>query len=113
MIVYGIKNCDTVKKALVWLKDNNKDYEFHDFKKQGIELSKLKEWANQKGWESLINKKGTTWKKLNIEIQAQITTEEAAYKIMQEKPSMIKRPVVETSTKILLGFDAQEYQKEL
>jgi len=113
MIVYGIKNCDTVKKALTWLRDNNKDFEFHDFKKKGIDANKLKEWANYKGWEALINKKGTTWKKLDSETQAQITNEEAAFKLMQEKTSLIKRPVVETSSKILTGFDVQEYQNEL
>jgi arsenate reductase (glutaredoxin) len=110
MIVYGIKNCNTVAKALNWLKENQIDFEFHDFKKQGISESKLKEWADQLGWEALINKRGTTWKKLDIEIQNSIVSEDSAFKLMQEKTSLIKRPVIETDDTILSGFDEEKYK---
>ncbi|HXI01116.1 MAG TPA: ArsC family reductase [Sphingobacteriaceae bacterium] len=109
MKIYGIKNCDTVKKALTWYKDQQVAYDFHDFKKSGISEDKLKEWANQVGWEALINKRGTTWKKLDPALQNTITTEDAAFKLMQDKTSVIKRPVSETkSGKIVLGFNEDQ-----
>ncbi len=67
--VYGIKNCNTVKKALTWLEDNNIPFQFHDFKKEGVSEDKLKEWETQVDWQALVNKKGTTWKKLSPETQ--------------------------------------------
>ena len=113
MIVYGIKNCDTVKKALTWLRDNNIDFEFHDFKKQGIQQEKLKQWADKNGWESFLNKKGTTWKKLDATQQAEVTNEQAAFKLMEEKTSIIKRPVIEKDNVLIFGFDTETYQKKL
>ena len=113
MIVYGIKNCNTVAKALSWLKENHLDFEFHDFKKLGISESKLKEWADQLGWEALINKRGTTWKNLDADTQNSIISEDSAFKLMQEKTSLIKRPVIETDDNILLGFDEQKYNAML
>ena len=111
MKIYGIPNCNTVKKALDWLKENHLNFEFHDFKKLGIEESKLKEWADQVGWETLINKRGTTWKKLDIETQLSISNESAAFQLMQQKPSIIKRPLIEHKGSILQGFDADAYEK--
>ncbi len=111
MKVYGIKNCNTVSKALNWLKENNIDFEFHDFKKLGISESKLKEWSEQKGFEALLNKRGTTWKKLDGEVQNTINNQSAAFKLMQEKTSVIKRPVIETEKGILLGFDEELYKE--
>lgn len=111
MKVYGIPNCNTVKKAFDWLKVNQVDYEFHDFKKLGISESKLKEWADELGWEALINKRGTTWKKLDPETQNSIISPEAAFTLMQEKPSMIKRPVVESPDGLLAGFDEVRYKE--
>lgn len=111
MKIYGIPNCNTVKKALDWLKFNQVDYEFHDFKKLGISESKLKEWADQLGWEALINKRGTTWKNLDPQIQQTINNEQSAFALMQEKPSMIKRPVIEFSKGVLLGFDEDRYNE--
>jgi arsenate reductase len=113
MIVYGIKNCDTVKKALNWLRDNNIDFEFHDFKKQGIQQDKLKQWADINGWESFFNKKGTTWKKLDSETQSETVNEQAAFKLMEEKTSVIKRPVIEKDDVLIFGFDIEIYQKRL
>jgi len=105
MKIYGIKNCDTVKKTLNWLDQHNLKYEFHDFKKLGVEKEKLKEWAGQVGYEALLNKKGTTWKKLDPEVQNAISSEDAAFGLMQEKTSVIKRPVLEADGKIMLGYN--------
>ena len=113
MKVYGIKNCNTVAKALNWHKENHLDFEFHDFKKLGISESKLKEWADQLGWEALINKRGTTWKKLEAETQNSIVTEESAFAILEQNTSMIKRPVIETDDNLLLGFDEEKYNAML
>ena len=113
MKIYGIPNCNTVKKALDWLKANQIDYDFHDFKKHGISGSKLKEWSEELGWEALINKRGTTWKKLDPQIQASVIDEQTAFALMQEKPSMIKRPVIESPQGLLLGFDEDKYKQVL
>ncbi|MES3018955.1 MAG: ArsC family reductase [Bacteroidota bacterium] len=111
MKVYGIKNCNTVKKALDWLTDNAIEYEFHDFKKLGITESKLEEWTEKFGWEPLVNKRGTTWKQLDPERQLSINSKAEAFKLMQDKTSVIKRPVIETTKGILLGFDEPAYKK--
>lgn len=108
MIVYGIPNCNTVKKALDWLKANQIDFVFHDYKKKGISKDKLEEWASELGWETLLNKKGTTWRQLDPEVQAAVKDASSAFQLMMEKPSVIKRPLV-TTKPILLGFDEQLY----
>lgn len=109
MKIYGIPNCNTVKKTLDWLKDHQIEFEFHNFKKLGISAAQLNLWSQQVGWEALINKRGTTWKKLDSEIQESIISKESAFKLMQEKTSVIKRPVIETeSGAILLGFDENQ-----
>jgi arsenate reductase len=113
MKVYGIPNCDTVKKSRTWLTDNGIDYEFHDFKKLGVTESKLKEWAAQVGWEALINKKGLTWRNLDKQVKDSITSEKAAFALMQEKTSVIKRPVIESNIGILQGFDPEAYRAQL
>ncbi|MBN8577306.1 MAG: ArsC family reductase [Cytophagales bacterium] len=111
MIVYGIKNCNTVKNALDWLKENKVDFEFHDYKKSGVTASKLADWSKQVGWESLVNKRGTTWRQLHEAEQKKVTTEKAAVALMLEKNSVIKRPLIEDNGKvILLGFDETEYK---
>jgi Spx/MgsR family transcriptional regulator len=112
MVVYGIPNCNTVKKALDWLKANKIAYEFHDFKKLGISETKLKAWSKQVGWQQLVNKKGTTWRLLDSATQETITTEMAAIALMKEKTSVIKRPVLETENGILLGFDEALYSQK-
>lgn len=113
-IVYGIKNCDTVKKALVWLKENNITFEFHDYKSKGITTHKLKSWENQVGWEELVNKKGTTWRQLDDNVKLSIKSTIDAIALMEEKNSVIKRPIIELDGKILaIGFDIEEYKEVL
>lgn len=109
MHVYGITNCSTVKKSLEWLKGNKHEFEFHDFKKKGITREKLQEWCNKASWENLLNKRGTTWRKLPAEQQEAVTNENAAIELMLDKPSVIKRPVIEFKEKIFLGFDEEQY----
>lgn len=112
MTVYGIKNCNTVKTALDWLKKKNMDYDFHDYKTKGISEEVLKKWCSQVGWESLINKRGTTWRQLDETVQEKIVNEKSAIKLMQEKTSVIKRPLIEKEGKIIaLGFDEAVYKK--
>ncbi len=113
MIVYGIKNCDTVKKALSWLENHDVAYEFHDFKKLGVSEEKLKEWSSQLGWEALLNKRGTTWRKLDPSVQNSITSEDAALQLMRTQTSVIKRPVIESGNQLLHGFDEELYTQKL
>lgn len=108
--VYGIPNCDTVKKAITWLKDHNVAYEFHDYKKLGISESKLEEWLGQVSYETLINRKGTTFKALSDEEKARITDNASAIALMLEKTSVIKRPIVESDKILTVGFKAEEYE---
>lgn len=113
-IVYGIKNCDTVKKALRWLDENRIQYTFHDFKTKGASDDLLRQWADQVGWESLVNKKGLTWKQLPDHVKESITNKKAAIALMTEKTSVIKRPVIELNGKIVVqGFDASEFKANL
>lgn len=110
-IVYGIKNCNTVKNALDWLKKNKIEFEFHDYKAKGIDAAKLKNWSSQVGWEKLVNKKGTTWRQLDEKVQNKVTTEKTAIDLMQEKTSVIKRPLIELKNKVVtLGFDEAEFK---
>jgi arsenate reductase (glutaredoxin) len=114
MIVYGIKNCNTVKSAIDWLNKNKVDFEFHDYKKSGISEAKLSEWCKQVGWENLVNKRGTTWRQLDEAIQKKVTNEKSAIALMIGKTSVIKRPLIEKNGKVfLLGFDDAEYRKKL
>lgn len=113
MKVYGIKNCNTVAKALKWLNDHQLEYEFHDFKKLGVSDDKLEEWSVIVGWEALLNKKGTTWRKLTAEEQNAIQTKAQAFNLMKEKTSVIKRPIVETGGQVLQGFDEEAYKNLL
>jgi len=113
-IVYGIKNCNTVKKALDWLNKNDVDFEFHDYKAKGISESKLKGWCKQVGWESLVNRKGTTWRQLDDKTKSGIVDDATAIELMQNKTSVIRRPLIEEGGKVkLLGFDEVAYLKEL
>lgn len=110
--IYGIKNCDTMKKARRWLDEHNVAYEFHDFKKEGIDEKTLATWCKKLSWETLLNRRGTTWRKLPDKIKDTIN-EKSAIKLMQEQPSIIKRPVLQTGNTYLVGFDEQEYRKLL
>ena len=114
MIVYGIVNCNTVKKALDWIRANEITYEFHDYKKKGITAEKLTEWFNVFGWEKVINKNGQTFRKLTKEEQADINSPEKAIAYLIENTSAIKRPIVEVNGKaILLGFKEEEYLQKI
>lgn len=113
MIVYGIPNCNTVKKAIDWLKAHDISFEFHDYKKKGISHEKLKQWADAHGWEALLNRKGTTWRQLPDEIKLGVDSEEAALELMEEKTSIIKRPVIEDDNLFLIGFDEKVYAGQL
>ena len=114
MIVYGIKNCNTVKSALDWLKEHRVTYDFHDYKSKGISEEKLKSWSRQVGWESLVNRKGTTWRQLPDSQKQKMTNQAAAIRLMMEKTSVIRRPLIEEKGKVLLlGFSAEEYEKAL
>jgi arsenate reductase len=105
IVLYGIANCDTVKKARAWLTDNGVDYRFHDFKKQGVPPERLDAWLQAAGWEKLVNRQGTTWRKLDPQLQAAVTDARSARALMLEQPSVIKRPVVEWGPKTTVGFD--------
>jgi arsenate reductase (glutaredoxin) len=111
MKLYGIPNCDTVKKARAWLAEHSIQAEFHDYKKQGVPLDVLKKAARQLGWEPLINKKGPTWRKQPDEIKDAITGEHAAFEFLQATPSAIKRPLLEIDGKYHLGFSADQYEE--
>ncbi len=113
MTVYGIKNCNTVKAGLDWLKKHRVAFEFHDYKSKGISEEKLKEWSRQVGWEQLLNKRGTTWRQLDEATQQKITNEKAAFALMREKTSVIRRPLIEDNGMILtLGFDEKEFKQK-
>ncbi len=108
--VYGIPNCDTVKKARAWLAERDVAHEFHDFKKQGVPADRLPHWSAQVGWEKLVNRKGTTWRQLDPAVQASLTDEASAHSLMQQHASVIKRPVVEWSNgAVTVGFSADDW----
>jgi Spx/MgsR family transcriptional regulator len=103
--IYGIKNCDTMKKAFAWCDAHGVGYEFHDYKKDGVPRERLVEWCRAAGWKTLLNTKGPTFRKLPPERQ-QVATQSAAVAVMTEFSSAIKRPVVETASgQLLVGFD--------
>lgn len=109
--IYGIKNCETMKKARAFLDKKRIDYDFHDYKTQGIERAKLEGWAKKAGWETLLNRAGTTFRKLP-DNEKDGLTEKKAIALMLKQPSMIKRPVLEIGGgKILVGFRPEEYAK--
>ena len=107
---YGIPNCDTVKKARTWLNGRGIAYAFHDYKKEGADPAKLAAWAAQAGWEKVLNRAGTTFRKLPDADKADIDRAKAI-RLMQANPSLIKRPVVERDGGVLVGFDAAEWER--
>lgn len=111
--VYGIPNCDTVKKAFNWLKQNNLEFDFHDYKKEGVSKAKLKEWSSLVKWDTIFNVRSSTWRNLAKEGAALPTTQAQAIALMQENNSIIKRPVIEVNGEIILGFDEKEYFQKL
>jgi arsenate reductase (glutaredoxin) len=109
-IIYGIKNCDTMKKARAWLDSHGVAYDFHDYKSQGISKEKLKGWSDEVGWETLLNRAGTAFRKLP-DTDKEGLNERKALALMLAQPSMIKRPVLEASGKLLVGFKPEIYDK--
>src|SRR5690349_8884443 len=110
--LYGIKNCDTMKKARTWLEGQGVRYEFHDYKASGIDAAALARWCGKVGWETLLNRSGTTFRKLP-EARKSDLTERKALDLMLEQPSMIKRPVLEIDARVLVGFKPDLYTKLL
>ena len=108
--LYGIPNCDTVKKARTWLAGNGHDFTFHDFKKQGLTRELVAGWLEQLDWETLVNRKGTTWRNLPNERKAQIVDKAGALELMLENPSVIKRPVLAGVGPVSVGFSADMYE---
>lgn len=106
--IFGIRNCDTMRKARAWLDDHGIVYAFHDFKAQGIPRLRLEEWSKKVGWEMLLNRSGTTFRKLP-ERDRENLTEKRAIALMLAQPSMIKRPVMETAGRLLVGFRPETY----
>ncbi|SEM14585.1 arsenate reductase [bacterium A37T11] len=113
MDIYGIKNCNTVKKALDWFQKMDIPYVFHDFKKEGLSESKLKQWEKDKSWEELLNKRGTTWRQLPAIVQAGVVDQLSANALMLAKTSIVKRPVIETADGIIVGFDEALYESKI
>lgn len=107
-IIYGIKNCDTMKNALRWLAEKNIDVSFHDYKKQGVDRDVLQKAIDQKGWEQVINRKGTTWRQLPQETKDTMNAQRAM-RIASENPSIIKRPLLLRGDTVHLGFTKESY----
>jgi len=110
MILYGIKNCDTVRKARKWLTTQDIDFEFHDVRSDGLDKKQLTAWVKELGWETLLNTRGTTWRKLP-EQQRSNVNEKKAIDLMLEQPAMIKRPVLKLGKKHHVGFKPDQYQE--
>lgn len=108
--IYGIKNCDTMKKARGWLDKLGVQHDFHDYKSAGIDRGRLENWAREAGWETLLNRAGTTFRKLPDKDREGIT-EKRAIALMMAQPSMIKRPVLDIGGKLLVGFKPEQYEK--
>ena len=113
VIVYGIPNCDTTKKALTWLKENKITFSFHDYKQEGISKTKLEAWCKKTGWETIFNKRSTTWRELSEAEQKKVTGKTAAIKIMMDHNSIIKRPVIEIDEKLIVGFNEDEIKRAI
>ena len=109
IILYGIPNCDTVKKARAWLTGQGLAYSFHDFKKAGVPPERLAAWEDALGWQKLLNRQGTTWRKLDAAVHSGVTDSASAQALMRAQPSVIKRPVVEWGHETTVGFDAQAW----
>src|SRR5688572_24927312 len=108
--IYGIKNCDTMKKAFAWLDKRGVDYAFHDYKKAGVDRERLERWNKKVGWEILLNRGGLTFKKLSDDDKEGLT-ERKAIALMLAQPSMIKRPVLDLGGKLLVGFKPEVYKE--
>ncbi|MCB5201543.1 ArsC family reductase [Neorhizobium sp. T786] len=110
--IYGIKNCDTMKKARTWLEQKGVAYDFHDYKSQGIDRTHLERWIDAAGWETVLNRAGTTFRKLDETARADLDRDKAIG-LMLAQPSMIKRPILEADGKIIVGFKPEFYEPHL
>ena len=108
--IYGIPNCDTMKKARAWLNEHNIAYDFHDYKKAGLDEALLRGWVKELGWETLLNTRGMMWRKVPQDVKDTID-EESAIALMLETPSMIKRPVLDTGDTRHIGFKPEQYEQ--
>ena len=111
-VLYGIKACDTMKKARTWLDEHQVDYAFHDYKSVGIDRANLEKWCNEHGWQTILNRAGTTFRKLEDAQKADLD-QVKAIELMLAQPSMIKRPVLDLGDKTLVGFKPDNYQAAL
>lgn len=107
--VYGIKNCDTIKKACKWLTDNGIEYKFHDFRADGVDATSIENWIAEAGWETVLNRRGTTWSKLDSSVQ-ESTNGDNVSALLVAHPAMIKRPVLDVDGTITIGFKAENYR---
>ncbi|MDR2636948.1 MAG: arsenate reductase [Zoogloeaceae bacterium] len=110
--IYGIKNCDSMKKAFSWLAAHGREYEFIDYKKSGVVEAHLEDWIARGDWQTLLNTRGLMWKKLSGEERAGVDAQKAAA-LMRRYPALIKRPVLDTGKALLIGFDAARYEETL
>ena len=110
--LYGISNCDTVKKAQKWLAENEVSYTFHDFRKDGIDSSQVSQWLETLGWEKVVNKRSTTWRGLSDDKKANMNAELALAEVMLQ-PTLVKRPVLDNGKSIIVGFSDKQYQELL
>lgn len=111
--MYGIANCDIIKKALKFFEINNIPVEFHDYKKEGASAEKLKDWCGKAGWETIFNKRSTTWKEIMNAYEGIVNNQAEAIQIMQQHTSIIKRPIVELNGDIIVGYDEDSYRKKI
>ena len=110
LTLYGINNCDTVKKARRWLEDHGIEYQFHDFRQDGLDINQLTSWVENLGWETLVNKRSTTWRGLSDK-DKNILSKQQAIDLLLIHPTLIKRPVVVKNKTVLVGFNEAEFQK--
>ena len=108
--IYGIKNCDTIKKAMAWLDEHGVDYRFHDFRKDGLEAKQLDAWLKELGWETLLNRRGQLWRKVADAVRNNIDAA-SARKLMLDNPGIIKRPVLDVGNDRHVGFKPEDYAK--
>ena len=113
IMLYGIPNCDMTKKAMAWLDKKKIGYSFHDYKQQGISKEKLNEWCYKAGLEAIFNKRSTTWRELPGPEQQKAINRQQAIKLMMEHISIIKRPIIENGNNLLVGFNEEQYNKQL
>jgi arsenate reductase (glutaredoxin) len=107
--IYGIKNCQTVQKALKFLDDKKIQYTFHDYKKQGIDIEHLEKWCKELGWQKVLNRSGMMWRKADEETKAKVVDQKTSIEFMLHTPTSIKRPILETEKGLLIGFVESEY----